>query len=228
MEEDANTHLWAVSYSDLLMVLLSFFVIFYSAEPESRDKYIIQVTNALATGKSDSGVVAQDSVTNENKDAIPGGLGKRGSTGVNEASTKIVRKSLLDTLSGVNVETVTTDKYLAINFADNFYPMKAYKLTQARQANVNKVLDALKPFAHEIDLYFVGHSDQLPIRNKDKYLRNNFILSSLRATAALEHAIGRGFPPSNLYAQGSAENSRNTRSLSIKVVSKEATPEGKQ
>ena len=41
--EDETSHLWAVSYADFLMVLLSFFIIFFSLDKKTKDSVIDEI-----------------------------------------------------------------------------------------------------------------------------------------------------------------------------------------
>ncbi|RYZ61654.1 MAG: hypothetical protein EOP09_19695, partial [Proteobacteria bacterium] len=43
VHEDENQHLWAVSYSDFLMALLAFFILFFSTETPERQKLILEL-----------------------------------------------------------------------------------------------------------------------------------------------------------------------------------------
>ena len=41
--EDENQHLWAVSYSDFLMALLAFFILFFSMDDTKKDQLILKI-----------------------------------------------------------------------------------------------------------------------------------------------------------------------------------------
>ena len=72
------------------------------------------------------------------------------------------------------------------------------------------------PYADDIDLTFVGHTDAVPLGvSKTRLMNDNFALSVMRATRALQFSIREGFPAERMAAKGSAEKKRNTRSLSL-------------
>ena len=47
--EDENAHLWAVSYSDFLMALLAFFILFFSMDDTKKDQLILNLAQEFST-----------------------------------------------------------------------------------------------------------------------------------------------------------------------------------
>lgn len=107
---------------------------------------------------------------------------------------------------------------LQIDLNENIYHPGSYILTNSAQTQLDKILVGLSPYKGKINLVFVGHTDDIPIKGGKKVIESNMILSSLRASKAVEFAISKGFSPYWVSAQGLAEFSRNTRSLSLRVM----------
>lgn len=204
--EDAST--WAVSYSDLLMVLMSFFVIFFQFTPE-KTKGIIQQL-AISVGTTGAG---------------PGVLGKGSGPGTGVIAKEAPHeKPTIETLLVDSFKTAklkvsleqTTDS-LSILLPDDIYRPRGFVVSDEMKTMLSDVMERIRPFASEVDIYFIGHADADPLSQGNPYLSDNFSLSALRATHALQFALSAGFPKSHLFAQGGAENLRNSRTLSVKV-----------
>ncbi|HEY1079064.1 MAG TPA: hypothetical protein VGE46_03170, partial [Bdellovibrio sp.] len=86
---------------------------------------------------------------------------------------------------------------------------------------VKKVLAPLKPYASQLNFYFEGHTDKDPLKkSRTTIVKDNFILSSLRASAALDIARTTGFPEDHMFIQAASSNIRNSRSLTIRISPK--------
>jgi flagellar motor protein MotB len=64
----------------------------------------------------------------------------------------------------------------------------------------------------------VGHTDDKPVSIiKGDIVTNNFILSSLRASSAIDFFMEKGFAKSNLRATGVADSSEGSKTLSLQI-----------
>ncbi len=198
-----ESHLWAVSYSDLLMVLMSFFIIFFSIEEDSRDDLLKEIavtiapnTNTLAAANSPA---SQTKILNL------------------EAIATVLNTNLADE----NTMTLTEVKKgtVHVQFPENAFAIRQYKLSKELKGNLKNLVDATKPFADRIKLTFIGHSDsrQLIIRDDDGIIKDNYVLSALRANEAMQYAATLGIPAETLYLQGSASNALNSRTISVRI-----------
>lgn len=211
--EDESGHLWAISYADFLMVLLSFFILFFSVDEQTKKSVIDQIVDIDlsemknkvrgASGKEDGATQGEDA---DGRDvaALPkvGGL-------PDDALESIV--------SGMEVEVEPTKKSLRIIFPDNIYEHGEIDLGYFQKKELEELLGRLKPYLSEVEVVFVGHTDATQIRGskRSSLLRDNFDLSVLRASKALQFALDLSLPASQFAAKGSASGERNTRSLSI-------------
>jgi flagellar motor protein MotB len=216
--EDAGT--WAVSYSDMLMVLMSFFVIFFSFSPQKTQSIISDIVLSLDKGGLDKAGGGQG------EGNAGGGAGDMADKAAQKEASKNFHQSLMDTVLAANlkVDVEANSESVTINLPDSIYKPRAFAPSSEVRAMLDRVFQLVAPFGDKVDIYFVGHTDADPISNKNEYLSDNFSLSTLRATHALQHALKAGLPQTHLFAQGGAENVRNSRTLSVKVKLRATTP----
>ena len=212
--EDSLQFLWAVSYTDLLMVLISFFVIFFQLTPSLAPTPVESVTlslkNEFSTLKP-----TQPRPNFENADT-------------NFDIRREITFSSVEDWDHANLKAdphgkkemgVFHDRGIVIDFPDNFYRAGTYALGEAQKEELKKVLEAIKPHSDALVLTFIGHSDQSPMKAKQgAVIDSNLVLSNLRAAKAVEFAVTQGFNPRTVVSQGADMFSRNTRSLSLRLV----------
>lgn len=203
--EDENSHLWAVAYSDLLMVLLSFFILFYSTDTgQQRENLLLDLARSIA---SEPQTVSKGSAT---------------------TGTEAVFTDLAD-LKSLNVTIVQEKENLVINFSNELFRPGRYIIGKKQSAEINKVLDVIAKYKDQVNIYFEGHADSKQIIHRENsVIQDNFILSSMRATHALQLAKKHGFPEKQLFAQANSSNTRNSRSLSLRIEPIAAQPKGNE
>lgn len=206
---------WAVSYADMLMVLLAFFVVFFSIDNKSEKDDLIDLLSGKKAPVGDADKPGQASlhqirVGEKVGDVLQGLEGLR---------------SFVSRLPGFETETRVEGRKLILHFPANIYASGKYVLTGEALRNLDEVIGRLIPHQDGVDVSFVGHTDETQVRiSRGRTLASNFDLSSLRASRALQRAIEMGIRPATLSAQGGAEFSRNTRSLTIVVSLKREGP----
>ncbi|MFN8846368.1 MAG: flagellar motor protein MotB [Bdellovibrionales bacterium] len=186
-------HSWAVSYADFLMVLLSFFVIFFSLEGDKKE----EIYNRLIAGSP----AAEGKAPTNYNDKLPSGV-----------------NSVLSKVEGLYVSRPDEKQKLYIYFEDNIYAPGQLDLNEDQVTKLKGILTQLEPFMKEINVTFIGHTDSSTVSaSRNRYIDNNFDLSSLRATKALQQAVRAGFNPDKMFAKGVAEHSRGSRTLSLVI-----------
>ena len=199
---------WAVSYSDFLMVLLSFFILFFSTDDPKKQKSIIEQI-ALSVG-TPLNKVSGTSDGNLN----PGVASVRNPSSLHEIS------QILGPTAQFNVEN--THSNLAIHFPENIFSPGNLDIKKAHLKGIEQLLTQLKTYRDGVNITVVGHSDNRQLQNsKSASIQNNFDLSSLRATRFLQRMVKEGFTPEQLSAKGTAEFGRNSRTLSLILEPKE-------
>lgn len=224
--------LWAVSYSDLLMVLMSFFVIFFAASKNKREAVFkdvnvalnknVQGEEALGTGKGGSDgagdkgykdgmspVLTEEEYAEYKKQAEQ-----------QAAVEAKIKKSVSVGLSslGINLDVTNNPLSMTVNFPDDLYSSGQFDVNRRTKLLLNEIFNIITTHQSELDVHFIGHSDANPLKNGNAYISSNYSLSALRAAKALEYSIKLGYPQDQLYAKGGAANLRNSRTLSVKLV----------
>lgn len=216
VQEDANAHLWAVSYADFLMALLSFFILFYSVDDQKREQLILNISNQLA----------KDSVLNGAAAGTAGSaaMASQDPLAVQTGSPAQVRKNLVNALQGLEVKIEEENQHLIINFPDDIFSNGSYRLTEGNKNQLTRFLEIARPYNGKFNLFFEGHTDSKPIRKtRTTVITDNYILSSLRASSALQLAVTAGFDEKFLFTQANSSNVRNSRSLSIRLELRKET-----
>lgn len=199
-------HAWAVSYADFLMVLLSFFVIFFSIDSSEKESLIDSIAAKSDFDKNKGSGGKQADRTVASYSTLPAGIQEVG-----------------EQLEGFFVEKVDGKQKLFIYMDDNIYPPGKIDLPAQHIEKLKEILTNLEPYNGKINITFIGHTDQSVVsKSRSKHIKDNFDLSSLRATRALQQAVKADFDPSHMYAQGVAEHTRGTRTLSLVITPREA------
>lgn len=196
--EDENQHLWAVSYSDFLMALLSFFILFFSTEAPQRSQIIMELAGHFNPAGTGSGSFSKGSSTQGPAERMP--------------------SSLVASLKDLEVRVNQDHESLIVNFPNDLYMPGQHQFAKNKASLVQDFLKTVKPYQGKVVLYFEGHTDDAPLRiHKNNIVVDNFVLSSLRASFALGYARDMGFLDKNMFIQAAASNLRNSRSLSIRI-----------
>lgn len=199
--DDETTHLWAISYADFLMVLLSFFILFFSVDSEVKQDVIQRILKDTQLKTTSSGM---------------GGGSARGPSGIAGMPTK----SLVEALKGLDIKIEESKKKIILEFPDNIYSLGQFQVTSDIKNQMGILFKSLTPYYSQIQITFVGHTDQMPFFRNDSMLKDNFDLSVMRATKALQYSLSLGTPIDRVSAKGSADASRNSRTLSLIIEPK--------
>jgi flagellar motor protein MotB len=202
-EEDGLQFLWAVSYSDLLMVLMCFFIIFFSMDDSQQPNLLHEIAIGIH-----GNILSK------------GGGGEADSTGVGTVMPK-VENSLKKDLIGSAFEITSTKmgSELRLQLPDNVFAQGAYEINPDLKKQLSALLQTLKPYSKQIKVIFSGHTDNKPLQaSKSDLLRTNLDLSNLRASTAANFAIESGFEPAQVSTEGFGEFGRRSRTLSVRII----------
>lgn len=188
---------WAVSYADMLMVLLSFFILFFSVGEEKKAGVIQQIAEAT---RKVSGYAVNPEQTGKDLSSFDS-------------------KGLMADLQDQKVvKTELNGERLIIYFADNLFESGRSVLTPEAAEQVRATLLKMKPYIGQIQLTIVGHSDEVRIRRDfEPYIHSNIDLSAIRASRGVGIAQKAGFSQRQVFIKGTANFVRNTRSLTLVV-----------
>lgn len=194
VHEDENANLWAISYADFLMALLSFFILFFSLDNSGQDK-IIQLLNKEFSESKQNNYSRQQSLAETTNTS-----------------------DLFKALNNLPIKVQKTSSKLSIDFPDNIFPVGKHVTDAKNNEFIKTVLQKLLPYKEKINIYFEGHADTTPSHRKiQSIVVDNFVLSSLRAATALSAAKDLGYDEKTLFIQAASSHQRNSRSLSLHI-----------
>jgi flagellar motor protein MotB len=207
---DESGHTWAISYADVLMVLLCYFILFFSAD-QTRESILEKI---IATPQlSEIGSPAVESTE---------------SASVEPEVARFAAADVFDSvqagLSQTGIKTQPLGQSLLIVFPDNVYGKRRVNLPRAHRVQLEKIFEHILPYKDHIEVVLVGHTDSSRVVTKTARVRDNLDLSSERANRALLVAARMGFPIDRLRSKASSQFERSSRSLSIEIIPREAKP----
>ena len=202
---------WAISYADMLMVLLSFFVMFFSLKdehPETFDQELKKISMSMEAGAKDKKAV---------KGAEPAAPMK-------EPAAKNYSE-LASALKIQGVSVIDEKTQLVVTLDDAAFKSAGFSPNRAIRGRVDEIMQKLKPFNKSIQLTVVGHTDSRRLVPRNEFLADNFDLSSLRALHVLKYVLARGFPERRATARAAASFDRAARSVSFVIQLIDASQE---
>ena len=209
-------HGWAVSYADLLMVLLSFFICYFNFSdttgPDGAIQSMAQMALA-ARGEKDLNTPGQAGKSN---------VAQVKDNGPAKENVSDVASALK--LAGINL--VENKDYVVIDLGGSGFRSGEFKIQEPLKKEINTVLEALKPYGDKVMITVIGHADSRPMRKRSELLQDNFDLSSMRALHVLKYMIKNGVPENRGSARAASSFDRNSRSVSVEVRMANAPKEG--
>jgi chemotaxis protein MotB len=187
---------WAVSYVDLLTLLLSFFIIFFNAEK--------------ITAKPDEDALRKIAISVGGTRAandVPG-RGLASATDPPDGKSPSVMESLLKNMKSDETIRIHRDgRQLSIEFPETaFFSSGATELLQPGSEKITELVQLLRPYRSLVRVTVQGYTDaRNPKQDGRRNYSDNWELSVLRATAVLKFFIQSDFSPKSLSAEGFAE-----------------------
>lgn len=187
---------WAVSYADLMMVLLSFFIIFFSLEPEKSQTVIQEIAMAANPGRGPASATG-GSVAGQA--AVPGSISSM-------------------SIAGVVAQTEANGERVLFRFPTGSFRVGGVHLKPEARAQLAQLAQALAPFQDKIRMTIVGHTDSTGVRTgTHSPYQNNFELSALRAAKIQTFLLTQGVDPRGVTISGSAEHEVADRTFTLVV-----------
>ena len=209
-EKPENHERWLLTYSDLITLLMIFFVILYASSNIDTKKYkqisdsfkvgfgggkqIVDTSDGTTDGIINSGVSTNED--NKTKDAAILEQAK-----LDKAQVEI-DKLIADSGLKDSITTSTEERGLVISFKDNIF----FDSGKADiKSDMKGKLDSIAKILNKIDSYIriEGHTDNLPIKTKE--FNSNWQLSSMRAANVVDYMVTAGMAPERLSAVGYGE-----------------------
>lgn len=211
---DSNT--WMSSYSDIVTVLLCFFIIFYSIEKNIEkgrmDDIIADIRDEFASGEGAAIGGAEGVGAGEGKGAGEGGAGT--GEGVSDKFPQSGGPGTMLALDEINnIEGTTVlmhDDYVSIILKDKeFFRFSSSKLNSKSRRALKKILARLLPIKDKIRINVRGHTDSVPVTkpNKKAWWKDNMELSLARSLEGRRYIMKIGFPAEGIYVTGEGSQS---------------------
>ncbi|VYU12543.1 OmpA family protein [Clostridium tertium] len=204
-EKPENSERWLLTYSDLITLLMVFFVVLYSASNINQKKYekLASSMNSAFTGGTgiiDSGAGGTNEGSSDEGELKPLVQSEEEKLqGIEGQVDEMIKKMGLEG----SVSTSIEERGLVISFNDSIF----FESAKAEIMEDMKLkLVSLSTLLNKIDNYIrvEGHTDNVPIRNE--YFSSNWQLSSTRASNVVEYLINNGgISPDRLSAVGYGE-----------------------
>lgn len=164
---------WAISYGDMVTLLLAFFVLFFSTTRSSPDIHL----------------VAEELKKEFNHIDVPEANLVWGTSEEKGASTQV-------SLDGIGVQMNTQGNKIIVEFPKvSFFNTGSYHLTPDGELAIKKFGSVLKNFTSKMRIVVRGYTDNRPVRHtQGRIFKDNLELSSLRAISALRVMNQEGIP----------------------------------
>ncbi|OPY03920.1 MAG: Motility protein B [Syntrophorhabdus sp. PtaB.Bin184] len=234
-EEQENLERWLITYSDLITLLLAFFIMMYTFSKHDSEKYR-ELTGHLKSIFTGGSSVASAGARTGN---IPFDVSLKTPAAADDVKEKLEEKirKLEDTDSlGKKISVITDERGIVIRVLDEaFFDLGKADL----KARAKRTLDTIAPIIGAVNnpLRVEGHTDDIPISTAE--FRSNWELSVRRATEVVRYLIEKhDLSPRRISAVGyaeyhpvapndTAENRSRNRRIEI-IISRSVTDDQKK
>lgn len=207
-----DDHTWAVSYADFLMVLLSFFIIFFS-QSDGAENVIFKITQELGKNSGQQGSANQSSTAPEKAGNFSGQH-----PGAGPLDRMALSKELKKEFSNFTFMENEKERAISILLPENIYNSGAYHLQDEAKQQFAELVKRLLPFKNAITITITGHTDISSVTpSRLKKFGDNTELSSLRAYYATKQLIELGFSEEQVRIKTLLREQRNSRTLSLQI-----------
>jgi chemotaxis protein MotB len=196
--EKDRSERWLLTYSDLITLLLIFFIVLYSMSKVDAKKFE-EMSKSLSIALGGSG---RGGVLEQGRSLIPGDKVYKERLEMQNTEERIRRMIAAMGLDG-KISTLLSNRGLVISVKDTvLFPVGSVDLTPGAQQMMMSVANILADMPNAIRIE--GHTDTVPIHTARFY--SNWELSTSRATNVLQFLIQKaGLPPQRLSAAGYGE-----------------------
>lgn len=216
-EAESSHSNWAISYGDMVTLLLSFFIMFFGVKENTKfqrfQKALNEKTKALSSGAGTG--TATGTAPGVSK---PGtGEGQAGGgplrTGIDKPGPRGGKMDLAwSQLAKLGSARFIKDQQrLVVEFPDvSFFEFNRTELTNAGRAELESFSKLFAPYQTGLRLIVIGYTDNVKVKvskKKKKVYRytDNLELSALRGVAAVRHLIDLGVSQERIRVGGEGE-----------------------
>lgn len=231
-DDKNNLERWLLTYSDLITLLMTFFVVMYSLSSINLNKFT-QLANSLGISLGTKYVIGDKTSTLPIDNNMINNINKNSKTQQKNNNTNnegVIEKKLQSYIEANHLSSYITlysdERGIVISLQEPllFNLGSADVLPQSRKVidNISKVLKTIPNY-----IRVEGYTDDIPINN-EKY-KSNWELSAARATNVIQVLVEDGINPERLIAVGygqykpvvpntSEENRKKNRRVDIVIM----------
>jgi len=196
---DHNSN-WAISYGDMITLLLAFFVMFFSVDQSSEKAEIKSLAQMVEEEFQEERQPAAETSWGRSSESERGNF-----IGIDSNLSK-----------ELEVSTAIKGNRLVIEFPKvSFFKTANYELTEDGEKALQKFASVFTKFSGQLRLVVRGYTDNRPVKKKNQYgkFSDNLELSSLRAISALRVMESNGIPFSLMRIGGYGETDKSKEEL---------------
>ncbi|GAB6180140.1 flagellar motor protein MotB [Desulfotomaculum defluvii] len=204
--EKENNERWLITYSDLITLLLIFFIVMYTLSKIDANKYHAIASSLAKTMGGSSSIMESGGPS-----MVPGASENKELTTaieqIEQQKMEKIRKQIEEYVNANGLAGKVTvaieERGVVISFQDVvLFPLGSAELTSNSRDIVDKVGAILSQTTNYIRVE--GHTDNLPIRTSK--FPSNWELSLVRSASVVHHLINNNqIPPERLSATGYGE-----------------------
>lgn len=193
-EEDSEGT-WAISYGDMVTLLLSFFVIFFTTDPQ---KEKTQKMNNLL-GFEIENLQPYTNAKNSHAERMPS------------------NKMLLNDDENLNIKVEAIEDSLVVTFgAVSFFASGSTKLNESSKKILERFVEKYLPYSGSYILSIKGFTDKKSVKRKHRNYKDNLELSALRSISAMRFLRKQGIPLKRMEIAGLGEMNAISSILPVK------------
>ncbi len=201
-DDHDNLDRWLITYSDLITLLLAFFIMMYTFSKQDAQKYqeVSEQLRAIFTGGTS---ILKTGASTGSKTVITLPQSTSSDKDVEKQLEKEIQ-SMADALDQEHKISVFTDERgIVIRIMDRaFFDEGHAQLKETAKQALSKIAPII--MGSDSPVRIEGHTDNVPIKTNE--FGSNWELSVRRATEVVRHLIEKhDFPPERISASGYAE-----------------------
>lgn len=188
---ESDNHSWALTYSDIITMLLCFFMLFYSFEKKKMNSTFSHVISLIKDDLGLSGLNKKDIVSlSQGKKAFLGDGG--------------LYDELKDLTYNGEIKLQDNLQYINIEFTHgSLFDLGKSRLNRAGFEKIIPVIQKLIPYQNKILVNIISFTDPMPIKVKEqRWWRTNEELSALRALNVQKVFFNKGYRRDAVYISG--------------------------
>jgi len=198
-EENESSERWLLTYSDLITLLLAFFIMMYTFSKQDANKYKEVSAHLKAIFTGGTGIVYQGS--NTDIDVISDKIVSEDEI-KKQIEHEIQEVANISGLEG-NFSVFSDERGITIRIVDKaFFDQGKADLKKNAEMMLEKIIPVINSIKNHVRIE--GHTDDTPIKTNE--FKSNWELSVKRATEVVSYLIEKGdIPPRRISAAGYAE-----------------------